>query len=214
MTTDIQIQYDVLSKEGLASHLKLINLRISESKSMYIVHRALVEQLHKKRQGNANCKTRSEVRGGGRKPWKQKGTGRARAGSIRSPLWKGGGVIFGPKTKEYTKKLNKKEKQLAIRNILYNKRKQTVIVNDSYFQSNQPNTKLILKNINDLKINQSEKILIILPKKDVNIYLSTRNLKNVELIQANQINLISIIRSKHLVITEKALDIIQKVYNE
>nr|YP_007878228.1 50S ribosomal protein L4 [Calliarthron tuberculosum]AGA63839.1 50S ribosomal protein L4 [Calliarthron tuberculosum] len=214
MTTDIQIQYDVLSQKGLKPNQKSIHLRISESKNMYVIHRALVKQLHKKRQGNANCKTRSEVRGGGKKPWKQKGTGKARAGSIRSPLWKGGGVIFGPKTKEYTKKINKKEQQLAIRNLLYNKKNQTIIIDNTYFESNQPNTKLLLENINKLKINNTDKIIIVLSKKDVNTYLSIRNLKNIELIQANQLNLISIIRAKYLVITEESLDIIQKVYNE
>ena len=105
-----------------------LNLRVAKEESAkHIVHRSLRLQMANNRQGTASTKTRSEVRGGGRKPWRQKGTGRARAGSIRSPLWRGGGVIFGPKPKVVTHKLNKKEFQLALRTLLFNKRESLVV---------------------------------------------------------------------------------------
>lgn len=215
MTTKVKVTYDILSTQGIIQDSKTIKLQVSKSKNMYTVHRALIKHLHEKRKGNANCKSRSQVQGGGKKPWKQKGTGRARAGSIRSPLWRGGGVIFGPKGKQYTKKLNKKEQQLALRNILYNKKDNTIIVEDfnPLSTSSSPNTKSIIKKIHKLNIKTTSKILIIVAKKDMNLYLSTRNLKNIELIAANQINLLSIINAKSIMIETKALDIIEEVYN-
>jgi large subunit ribosomal protein L4 len=99
-----------------------LDLKVASEKSAAgIVHRALVRQLANARQGNASTKTRAEVRGGGRKPWRQKGTGRARAGSIRSPLWRGGGVIFGPKPRDYETKMNRKERRLALRTVLFSR---------------------------------------------------------------------------------------------
>lgn len=215
MTTKVKVTYEVLSPQGITQDSKTIKLQVSESNKMYTVHRALIKQLDEKRSGNASCKSRSQVRGGGKKPWKQKGTGRARAGSIRSPLWKGGGVIFGPKNKQYTKKLNKKEQQLALRNILYNKKDNTIIVEafNPLSKSNSPSTKSVIQQIHALNIKTTNKILIIVAKKDMNLYLSTRNLKNIELIAANQINLLSIINAKNILIETKALDIIEEVYN-
>jgi len=137
---------------------KTVRLNISNSNAMYNIHRSAIKQLHEKRQGNANCKTRSEVRGGGKKPWKQKGTGRARAGSNRSPLWRGGGVIFGPQTKEYNKKINKKEKHLALCNLLYNKKDCTISFNSSTFELEQPKTKLFINKLKDLCIDPMQKI--------------------------------------------------------
>lgn len=213
MTINTEIKYNILPLDISTNNTKSIYLQISESNSIYIIHRALTQQLNTQRQGNANSKTRSEVRGGGKKPWKQKGTGKARAGSIRSPLWKGGGVIFGPKSKKYIKKINKKEKQLALRNILYNRKNLTTIVNNSQFQLEKISTKLVIEKISQLNLNLNNKIVIIVEKKDNHLYLSTRNLYNVELIAANQINILSIIKAKHIIITEKSLDIIQNIYN-
>ena len=213
MTNKVEVKYDISSPEGIIENSKTINLQVSESKNMYTVHRALVKQLHNKRRGNANCKSRSEVQGGGKKPWKQKGTGRARVGSIRSPLWKGGGVIFGPKTKSYTKKLNKKEQQLALRNILYNKKNNTTIVDNFDLLPNSVSTKDIVEKVHRLNIKLTQRLLIIVAKKENNMYLSTRNIKNIELIAANHINPISIINAKNIIIETKALDIIEEVYN-
>nr|YP_010728699.1 ribosomal protein L4 [Phymatolithon calcareum]WEA76870.1 ribosomal protein L4 [Phymatolithon calcareum] len=215
MTTKVKVTYNIVSPEGITQNSKTIQLQVSESKNMYTIHRALIKQLHEKRKGTASCKSRSQVQGGGKKPWKQKGTGRARAGSIRSPLWKGGGVIFGPKNKQYATKLNKKEQQLALRNILYNKKDNTIIVENfnPLSISNRPSTKSVIQKIHALNIKTTNKILIIVAKKDINLYLSTRNLKNIELIAANQINLLSIINAKSILVETKALDIIEEAYN-
>lgn len=203
MANHIQYQIKSLQKES-----KLIQMRINESNAMYSIHRLATQQLHEQRQGNANCKTRSEVRGGGKKPWKQKGTGKARAGSIRSPLWRGGGVIFGPKTKTYKQKINKKEKHLAINNLLHNKRDFTIAV-DSYFLAlNEPRTKVFLQKINMLNVSKATKLLIIMAKKNLNIYLATRNLKNIEIISAKDLNLLSIIKAEYILIENDAIDII------
>lgn len=210
MTNQTQIVYNV----SLNKHTKSISFRINTNNNIYIVHRAIVKELHEKRQGNASSKTKSQVRGGGKKPWKQKGTGKARAGSIRSPLWRGGGVIFGPTSQTYIKKLNRKEKQLALRNLIYNKKNETIIINESYFQLEKASTNLLINKIQKLNINITSKILIIVTKKNTNTYLSIRNLTSVDLIAANQLNLLAIIQAKHLIITEDSLDIIQRTYNE
>lgn len=211
MTTDIK--YEIASAPQLQNKTTLIQLRISDFNQMYIIHKSIIKQLHEKRQGNANCKTRSEVRGGGKKPWKQKGTGRARAGSIRSPLWRGGGTIFGPKTEEYKIKVNKKERQLAIRNILYNKRDFTIALNRSFLNLEQAKTKNLLEKITELNIDTKAKILIIMAQKNYNIYLASRNLKNIEIIAANQLNTLSIIKAKYILIEIDAINIIKNTYN-
>lgn len=211
MTSSINysIQNAQQSKDGLLS----IKLRISESGGMYVVHKAVTKQLTEKRQGSANCKTRSEVRGGGKKPWKQKGTGRARAGSNRSPLWRGGGVIFGPKTKKYQQKINKKERQLAIRNMLYNKQDFTSSISSELLDIDKPKTKIFIDNIKKLHIEPTEKILIIVVKKTRNACLASRNLSNIEIIGANQLNLLSIIKAKWILIEKNSMDIIADIYN-
>nr|WCH56161.1 ribosomal protein L4 [Calliblepharis sp.] len=209
------IQYNLHNiSKNKTEKSKTIKLNINPDTNMYLIHRTLLQQLHNKRQGTANTKTRSEVRGGGKKPWKQKGTGRARAGSTRSPLWKGGGIIFGPKYKNYYIKINKKEKHLAISNTLYNKAKNTLIIEKFANNINSPSTKLLLKEIKDLGFNTNNNILIIVTKKERNLYLSTRNLKNVELISVHQLNIFSLLKAKKLIITCSALDQINEVYNE
>nr|YP_009295287.1 50S ribosomal protein L4 [Dasya binghamiae]AOH77299.1 50S ribosomal protein L4 [Dasya binghamiae] len=192
-----------------------LSIHEKTEQQMYIIHRALIQQLNEDRQGNANTKTRSEVRGGGKKPWKQKGTGRARAGSTRSPLWRGGGVIFGPKHKIYKNKINKKEKQLAIKTLIYNKFKNTIVTNNLFDQLNKPNTKLAQKELNNYGFNINNKnILIIIEKSDTLIYLSLRNLCNVELITSNNINVRSLIKADKILITLNALKQINDIYND
>nr|YP_010197626.1 ribosomal protein L4 [Gracilaria flabelliformis subsp. simplex]UAD86042.1 ribosomal protein L4 [Gracilaria flabelliformis subsp. simplex] len=190
----------------------VIRLCKQDNNNMYVLHRALTQQLTKNR--NAHTKTRSEVRGGGRKPWKQKGTGRARAGSNRSPLWRGGGVIFGPRTKKHKNKINKKEKQLALRILIENKFKNTIITEDFINKLKKPNTKAIVNSLKkyNLDTNITNNILIIVSKKSDNLYLSTRNLKNVELLNANHINIISLLKANQILINKDALNIINKTY--
>nr|UAD88882.1 ribosomal protein L4 [Gracilariopsis chorda] len=211
--------YSIISSEDKKTkYRKGITLQLNkhDDHDMYIIHRALIQQLHNCRQGNANTKTRSEVQGGGKKPWKQKGTGRARAGSIRSPLWKGGGVIFGPRTIKYKKKINKKEKKLALRIMLYNKFKNTVVIEYITDNLQKPSTKFIIKTLKNynLNVNKQKNILIIVRKKTYNLYLSTRNLQNVELIAANHLNIVSLLKADNILMTTDALDVIQNTYND
>lgn len=181
----------------------------------YIIHRAFQNQLKNQRQGTASVKTRAEVRGGGRKPWKQKGTGQARAGSIRSPLWNGGGVSFGPKPRKYNCKLNRKELRLALKLTLFKKQNQIQLVEDFILTTRKTQDFLILiKNLN-LEIDLSNKIGIIIPSfYDItNIRTATKNLKNITLIPAHKLNIKDLILSKQLVIMLSSLKTIQKRYN-
>nr|YP_009510885.1 ribosomal protein L4 [Gracilaria gracilis]AXI96558.1 ribosomal protein L4 [Gracilaria gracilis] len=191
-----------------------IKLCKQDSHNIYVLHRALTQRLIKNR--NAHTKTRSEVRGGGRKPWKQKGTGRARAGSNRSPLWRGGGVIFGPRTQKHKNKINKKEKILALRILIDNKFKNTIVAEDFINKLQKPSTKSVINNLKkyNLDTNKKNNILIIVSEKSDNLYLSTRNLKNVEILNAKHINIISLLKANQIIINKDALNIINKTYND
>nr|YP_010198825.1 ribosomal protein L4 [Gracilaria tikvahiae]UAD88058.1 ribosomal protein L4 [Gracilaria tikvahiae]UAD88261.1 ribosomal protein L4 [Gracilaria tikvahiae] len=217
MNTKKKLIYSITSSQDtrpIYNQDVVIRLCKQDSNNMYVLHRALTQQLIKNR--NAHTKTRSEVRGGGRKPWKQKGTGKARAGSNRSPLWRGGGVIFGPRTKKQKKKINKKEKQLALRILLENKFKNTIITEDFIDKLDKPSTKAIVNNLKkyNLDTNIRNNILIIVSNKSDNLYLSTRNLKNVELLNANHINILSLLKADQIIINKDALNIINKTYYE
>jgi large subunit ribosomal protein L4 len=183
-----------------------------ESTANSIVHRALIRQLNNQRQGNACTKTRAEVRGGGRKPWKQKGTGRARAGSNRSPLWRGGGVIFGPKPREFDIKMNRKERRLALSTAFAGRSSDLIVVEDFSNQLPKPKTKDLLEALNRWGIEHRKRTLIITDKKYENIELSARNIRNVILITADQLNVFDIVNAHKLVVTASALDKIQSVY--
>nr|YP_011006150.1 50S ribosomal protein L4 [Dictyotopsis propagulifera]WAM63154.1 50S ribosomal protein L4 [Dictyotopsis propagulifera] len=180
----------------------------------YIIHKAYITQRRTERQGNANSLTRGEVRGGGRKPWRQKGTGRARAGSNRSPLWRGGGVSFGPKSKVYSSKINKKEWRLALRSLLIQKSK-TITILDNFEKTYESHkTNIFKQNLKKLGINLTEKILIIVSTNIDPICQVTRNIKTVKVLKANKLNLKEIIYAKKLFITKDSLKIIENTYNE
>lgn len=213
MAINKTLQYRIQTLDVTDKQVQEITLTVSEENNMHIVHRGFVKQRTENRQGTAKCKTRSEVRGGGRKPWKQKGTGKARVGSIRSPLWKGGGVIFGPKSKIYKKKLNAKEKQLAIRNLLFNKKLYTKVVPENILNLELPKTKVLKNQLNILQIDLKQKVLIIVDNKNNNLFLASRNLAHVELLQANQINIVSLLTAKTILITTEGLSTIEEVYN-
>ena len=185
MLTNQLLQFSVKNLSGQDDETTTtLNLKVQNEKSTYLIHRALVKQLIEHRQGNANTKTRSEVRGGGRKPWKQKGTGRARAGSKRSPLWKGGGVSFGPRTKKFQIKLNKKEWRLALQTLLFNKKESIIVIKDlcESFENIQK-TQSFLDCLKKLSIsNVTSKILIIVPNKSKGLIYSTQNIKNIDVI--------------------------------
>lgn len=178
----------------------------------HIVHRAIVRHLAEARQGTASTKTRAEVRGGGRKPWRQKGTGRARAGSIRSPLWRGGGVTFGPKPRDYSLKMNRKERRLALRTALGNQGGHFIIVENFIEQMTQPKTKELASALTRWGVEGKDKVLIILPEIPQNVYLSARNICNVKLIRADSINIYDIMQASKIIATSDALDKIQEVY--
>nr|YP_002327532.1 ribosomal protein L4 [Vaucheria litorea]ACF70949.1 ribosomal protein L4 [Vaucheria litorea] len=181
------------------------------NKSNYLLHRALQTQLTNERQGTSNTKTRAEVQGGGRKPWKQKGTGRARAGSNRSPLWRGGGVIFGPKIKKFSNKINRKEWRLSLRLLLLNKQKNITIINTIFLDFFK--TKNIIQYILKLGIDPLQKLVIIIPNYDENLRRGTKNLKNVQLLKANCLNIKDILKAEHIFIDINSLKIIEETYN-
>ncbi|WP_434310668.1 50S ribosomal protein L4 [Hominifimenecus sp. rT4P-3] len=175
----------------------------------HLVHMAVVQQLANNRQGTQKAKTRSEVSGGGRKPWRQKGTGHARQGSTRSPQWTGGGVVFAPQPRSYSFKLNKKEKQLALKSAL------TSRVNESKFfvldelKMDEIKTKNFQNVLNNLKV---DKALVVLDENDQNVILSARNIPDVKTAQTNTINVYDILKYNTVVITKAAVEKIQEVY--
>ena len=174
-----------------------------------VMHTAVVLQLANKRQGTQSAKTRAEVSGGGRKPWRQKGTGHARQGSTRSPQWVGGGVVFAPKPREYSFKMNKKEKALAIKSALTSR-----VVENKFFvidniSLDEAKTKKMVAFLDSLKL---DKALIVLDKKDENVILSTRNLPNATTVTSNALNVFDILKYDKLVISKDAVAQIEEVY--
>ncbi len=185
-----------------------------EENAAHIVHRALVRQMNNARQGTASTKTRSEVRGGGRKPWRQKGTGRARAGSIRSPLWRGGGIIFGPKPRDYTTKMNRKERRLALRTAFQSRAEDLVVVEEFVDQFPQPKTKELMAALVRWGIDPENKILLILPEKQQNVYLSGRNVPNLRICLADSLNIYDMLAADQVITTATAIAKIQEVYSD
>lgn len=185
-----------------------------EENAAAIVHRALVRQMTNARQGTASTKTRAEVRGGGRKPWRQKGTGRARAGSIRSPLWRGGGVIFGPKPKDFNLKMNRKERRLALRTAFSSRAGDLVVVENFAEQLSRPKTKDIVAALERWGVEGVAKVLLILTEIPENIYLSARNLSKVKLLKATNLNIYDVLAADKIVTTTEALAQIQEVYSD
>lgn len=192
-----------------------LELKVAKQENAtHIVHRAVVRQLANERQGTASSKTRSEVRGGGRKPWRQKGTGRARAGSIRSPLWRGGGVIFGPKPRDYEIKMNRKERRLALRTALQSRSADLIVVQDFAEHLSRPKTKELITAFTRWGIEAGAKVLLILPENQENVYLSGRNVENLKIINADGLNAYDIVLADKIVTTAEALTKIQEVYTD
>jgi large subunit ribosomal protein L4 len=185
-----------------------------EENASHIVHRALVMQTTNARQGTASTKTRSEVRGGGRKPWRQKGTGRARAGSIRSPLWRGGGVIFGPKPRDFNVKMNRKERRLALRTAFMSRNEDTVVVEAFGGQLERPKTKELIGALGRWGVDAESKVLLVLSEIPENVYLSARNISNIRLLLADSLNIYDILAADKIVVTSEALAKIQEVYGD
>lgn len=201
--------------QGDAVSETAIDWRIAkEENASHIVHRALVRQLHNARQGTASSKTRAEVRGGGRKPWRQKGTGRARAGSIRSPLWRGGGVIFGPKPKDYHKKMNRKERKLALRTAFSSRSEDIIVVENFTEQMSRPKTKELVSALMRWGVGSDDKVLLIVSDISDNVYLSARNISSLKLLKASSLNVYDLLVAQKIVITSDAITHIQEVYSE
>ena len=184
----------------------------SEETAASVVHRALTRQMANQRQGNVSTKTRAEVRGGGRKPWRQKGTGRARAGSIRSPLWRGGGVIFGPKPRDFSLNMNRKERRLALTTALNSRSEDLVVVEDFAEQLSRPKTKDLVEALTRWGVEPDAKALMIIAEKNETVYLSARNIENVKLILANHLNVYDLLAADYIVATQSAIAKIQEVY--
>ena len=201
---------DINGKELESSHE--LRLNVLEESGNYLLHKDLLRHFNSKRQGTVSTKTRSEVRGGGRKPWKQKGTGRARAGSNRSPLWKGGGVSFGPKPRTFTLKLNKKERRLALQTLLYNKKNNILLIENLENEITEPKTKNFLKVCQNCSITLDQKVLVIVSKKTTALKLATQNIPNVELISASSLNTLSLLKAKQIILTPLAINYIKEIY--
>ena len=183
-----------------------------ESSALDLMHRSILRQQANARQGTASTLTRSEVRGGGRKPYKQKGTGRARQGSIRTPLRPGGGIIFGPKPRTYNLAMNRKERRLALRTALMARLEDLMVVKDFGNSIKTPKTREITGALDRLGISVDAKVLIILAKPSEIIKRSVRNLEKVKLIAADQLNVFDLLHANSLVVGEDALNVIQEVY--
>ena len=175
----------------------------------HLVHLAVVRQLANKRQGTQKAKTRSEVRGGGRKPWRQKGTGHARQGSIRAPQWTGGGVVFAPTPRDYSVKMNKKEKQLAMKSVLTSKVNESKFIVLDELKLAEIKTKQIKAVLDNLKV---EKALIVTKEKDDVVVKSANNLPKVATTALNNINVYDILKYDTVVVTSEAVAAIEEVY--
>ena len=175
----------------------------------HLVHLAVVRQLANNRQGTQKAKTRSEVSGGGRKPWRQKGTGHARQGSTRAPQWTGGGVVFAPTPRSYEIKLNKKERRLALKSALTSRVQENKLIVLDELKLDAPKTKDMQKVLDALKVN---KALVVLKDKDENVVLSTRNIPNVVTALTNTINVYDVLKYNTLILTKDSVAAIEEVY--
>ena len=202
---------DVLSVDGK----KVKELELNENvfgiePNENIVHSAIVNYLANQRQGTQNTKTRAEVSGGGRKPWRQKGTGRARQGSIRAPQWIKGGIALGPRPRSYSYKINKKEKRLAIKSILSSKVAEKELVVLDKLELKEIKTANMVKVLNNVKA--EGKTLILLPANNENVYKSSRNIEGVKTLTVDTINAYDLVKYNNLVVTEDTVKKLEEVY--
>ena len=175
----------------------------------HLVHMAVVNQLANNRQGTQSAKTRSEVSGGGRKPWRQKGTGHARQGSTRAPQWTGGGIVFAPKPRDYSFKMNKKEKRIALLSALSSKVAESKIVVLDEFKLDEIKTKKFAEVMSNLKV---DKALVVIEGENKNVVLSGRNIPSVKVTATNEINTYDVLKYTTLVVTKAAVEKLEEVY--
>ena len=199
--------YNIEGKEGGSIELNdaVFGVEVNE----HLVHMAVVNQLANNRQGTQSAKTRSEVSGGGRKPWRQKGTGHARQGSTRAPQWTGGGIVFAPKPRDYSFKMNKKEKRIALLSALSSKVAESKIVVLDEFKLDEIKTKKFVEVMNNLKV---ENALVVLEGENKNVVLSGRNIPSVKVTATNEINTYDVLKYTTLVVTKAAVEKLEEVY--
>ena len=201
--------------QGKEAGKATLDLKVAkEATAVDLMHRAVLRQQAHMRQGTASTLTRSEVRGGGRKPYKQKGTGRARQGSVRTPLRPGGGVIFGPKPRSYNLAMNRKERRSALRTALMARVDDITVVKDFGTSLEAPKTREITEVLGRLGIAANTKVLIVLTNPSEMVRRSVRNLDKVKLISANHLNVFDLLHANSLVVGEDALTTIQEVYGD
>ena len=203
-------EVSVLNMEGSeVGKMKLNDAIFGVEINEHLVHQAVVAQLANNRQGTQKAKTRSEVRGGGRKPWRQKGTGHARQGSIRSPQWTGGGVVFAPTPRDYSKKMNKKEKRIALKSALTSRVQDGKFIVLDELKFDEPKTKEFAKVMDNLK---AEKALVVLNDNDTNVVKSAANIPTVKTASTNTINVYDILKYDTVIVTQDAVKTIEEVY--
>jgi large subunit ribosomal protein L4 len=201
--------------QGKESGQASLDLKVArEASAADLLHRAVVRQLANARQGTASTLTRAEVAGGGRKPYKQKGTGRARQGSIRTPLRPGGGIVFGPKPRSYTLAMNRKERRLALRTALMSRVADITVVKGFAQGLESPKTREITAALQRFGIAADAKVLLVIEGASEEVRLSVRNLEKVKLIAADQLNVFDLLNASKLVLNEEALAKIQEVYGD
>ena len=200
--------YDIKGKK--VSDVELAENIFGIEPNEAIVHSVLVNYLANQRQGTQSTKTRAEVRGGGRKPWRQKGTGRARQGSIRAPQWVKGGIALGPKPRSYKYTVNKKERRLAIKSLLSSKVLEKELTVVDKLEIKEIKTKTMVKALTDLKV--EGKTLIVLPENNKNVYMSARNIEGVKAITANNINVFDLLKYTNLILPVDTVKKLEEVY--
>ena len=200
--------YDIKGKK--VSDIELAENVFGIEPNENIVHAVLVNYLANQRQGTQSTKTRAEVRGGGRKPWRQKGTGRARQGSIRAPQWIKGGIALGPKPRSYKYSVNKKEKRLAIKSVLSSKVLEKELTVVDKLEVKEIKTKTMVKALADMKV--EGKTLIILPENNKNVLMSSRNIEGVKTIVANNINIFDLLKYTNLILPVDTVKKLEEVY--
>ena len=204
------LKVDVLNQEGKkVGDVELNEAVFGVEVNDVVVHAALVNYLANQRQGTQSTKTRAEVRGGGRKPWRQKGTGRARQGSIRAPQWIKGGIALGPKPRSYKYAIPKKMRQLALKSVLTSKVQEGNMIVLDKIELNEIKTKNMVAVLNNLKVN---KALIMLEDKNLNVQASARNIENVKTTLVNTINIFDLLKYDNLVVTKEAVKKLEEVY--
>ena len=201
------MKIDLLTSSAKKSGITISEATFGKDFNESLVHQAVVSYMAGSRQGSAKQKTRSEVRGGGKKPYRQKGTGRARAGTIRSPLWRGGGVTFAATPRDYSKKINKKMYRAALRSIFSELLRQGKLVAIETPVLDKPKTKEIAKFLKDFSLS---KVLFITDNFDSNFYLSARNIPNVDVITVKEINPVILLKSDKVAVTATAFKLIEE----